>query len=85
MHQSQDPSAVFPLAERMSDMVVLSNPCSSIRGAAGVDSWRLNVREDAAGGAMRTWRRTVPLITLPFAKIARIPPCIVAASERTYG
>ncbi|GER54636.1 L-aspartate oxidase [Striga asiatica] len=75
VHQSQDPSAPFPLAFRTSKIVVLSKLCSTI-GATEVYSWRENIGVLVAGGATRTWRRIAFSRTLPFDKISLIPPCI---------
>lgn len=81
VHQSQDPSAPFPLAVRTSEIVVLSKPCSSMR-AAEVDSWRENMIARIAGGTTRTCCRTAFLSTFPCEKIAWIPPCIVPEMEQ---
>ena len=73
VHQSHEPSALFPLPFKMSEILALSKPCSSIR-AAEVDS--CFTRTLARGFTKRMCWRTAFFTMRPCDTKAPIPLCI---------
>lgn len=84
MHQSHDPSALLPFAFKMSSIVVLSKPCSSMLAELVDDAKRETIAGLMWGFATRTCWRTAFFTMLPCDRNDRRAPCIFTCWSRRF-